>query len=99
MLDKHDVYWRRKLELDEKAMDPKRYKNRGGTLLKEEKERNGLTKKLRDMELELLEFARVFEEQNNKPFLSWGRSIPDILERTRKEYEIVSRNQCSKLQN
>ncbi|KRT78624.1 hypothetical protein AMK59_7863, partial [Oryctes borbonicus] len=81
-LEKREEYWKRKTELEERENDPNRYKNRGGTLLKEEKERNGLTKKLREMDLELLEIARGYEEQNNRPFLSWGRTIPDIIEKT-----------------
>lgn len=90
MLERREEYWKRKIELEEKESDPNRYKNRGGTLLKEEKERNGLTKKLRDMELELLEIATRFEETYNKPLMSWGRTIPDIIESTREDYENVS---------
>ncbi|GJQ79822.1 hypothetical protein Trydic_g23287 [Trypoxylus dichotomus] len=95
MLERREEYWKRKTELEDRENDPNRYKNRGGTLLKEEKERNGLTKKLREMELVLLEAAKAFEEENNRPFLSWGRTIPDIIEKTREDYEITKKQQLS----
>ncbi|KAI4454854.1 biotinidase-related [Holotrichia oblita] len=90
MLERREEYWKRLTELEDRENDPNRYKNRGGTLLKEEKERNGLTKKLREMEIVLLDIAVKFEEEYNKPFLSWGQSIPDIIEKTREDYENVS---------
>ncbi|KRT85574.1 hypothetical protein AMK59_1719, partial [Oryctes borbonicus] len=95
MLEKREEYWKRKTVLEERESDPYRYKNRGGTLLKEEKERNGLTKKLRGMDLELLGIARRYEEQNNKPFMSWGRTIPDIIKKTREEYEMSKKQHLS----
>ncbi|KAK9711087.1 Transposase IS4 [Popillia japonica] len=87
MLERREEYLKRLTELEDRENDLNHYKNRGGTVLKEEKERNGLKKKLREMELVLLDIAVKFEEEHNRPFLSWGRSIPDIIEKTREDYE------------
>jgi Ase1/PRC1/MAP65 family protein len=73
--------WSQMELLQNKEADPKRYNNRGGQLLKEEKERKMITLKLPKIEKKLVEMAEKFEEENNRPFTVHGVRVQDIIER------------------
>lgn len=73
--------WNQMESLQNKESDPKRYNNRGGQLLREEKERKMITMKLPKIEAKLLEMVGKYEEENRRPFTMYGDRINDIIER------------------
>ncbi|KAM9853918.1 protein regulator of cytokinesis 1-like [Aulostomus maculatus] len=61
--------WTLYLELDKKANDPSRFTNRGGNLLKEEKQRTDLQKSLPKLEKSLKAQIDDWEQEHGKEFL------------------------------
>nr|XP_060611436.1 protein regulator of cytokinesis 1 [Anolis sagrei ordinatus] len=61
--------WRHFQELERKALDPSRFTNRGGNLLKEEKLRVKLQKTLPKLEAELQDRVERWEQEHREPFL------------------------------
>ena len=80
------------LILEEKANEPGRYNNRGGALLKEEKKRKQIEKKLPGLESNLKNLAALFEEKNGKPFSYYGQSLEDFFEKQWNEYLMEKEN-------
>lgn len=68
------------IALEAKGHEPGRYNNRGGQLLKEEKERKTIANKLPKIETQLLELVAEFERVNNKKFLVCGQDINELIE-------------------
>lgn len=89
LLEKRQELWERKIKLED-CQGKDRFKNRGGQLLKEEKERNVVTRNLSKVEEELIDLLIVYETQHETPFLSWGKPVKDILIETHEEREQVS---------
>ncbi|CAG9818665.1 unnamed protein product [Phaedon cochleariae] len=79
LLNEHSKAWFKLIEFEESAVDPKRFKNRGGQLLKEEKERNALIKKIPKIESTLQEKANKYEQQNGTPFRTNGVTIKEYI--------------------
>ncbi|XP_032873090.1 protein regulator of cytokinesis 1-like isoform X1 [Amblyraja radiata] len=71
--EKWERWWKLFLEFEKKASDPNRYANRGGTLLKEEKERTQLQKKLPKLEEELKLNILKWETEQSGPFMINGQ--------------------------
>nr|XP_017002379.2 LOW QUALITY PROTEIN: protein regulator of cytokinesis 1 [Drosophila takahashii] len=69
--------WARMEALEAKASEPNRFNNRGGQLLKEEKERKAITSKLPKIEQQITELVQAYESQENTPFLVHGENILD----------------------
>ncbi|KAG9260806.1 protein regulator of cytokinesis 1 isoform X1 [Astyanax mexicanus] len=67
--------WRLFLELEKKATDPSRFTNRGGNLLKEEKQRTDLLKSLPKLEKKLKLQVEQWEEQQGREFLVGGQKF------------------------
>ncbi|KAH8419695.1 hypothetical protein KR009_001114, partial [Drosophila setifemur] len=67
--------WTRMVALEAKASEPNRFNNRGGQLLKEEKERKAITSKLPKIEQQITELVQAYEAQENAPFLVHGENI------------------------
>ncbi|KAH8287110.1 hypothetical protein KR054_003241 [Drosophila jambulina] len=61
--------------LDAKANEPNRFKNRGGQLLKEERERKVISVKLPKIEQQITELVNAYVSQANTPFLVFGEDI------------------------
>ncbi|XP_073320669.1 protein regulator of cytokinesis 1b [Pagrus major] len=61
--------WTRFLELEKKATDPTRFTNRGGNLLKEEKQRSELHKSLPKLEKKLKAQIDAWEAEQGREFL------------------------------
>lgn len=76
--------WSRMEALEAKASEPNRFNNRGGQLLKEEKERKAITSKLPKIEQQITELVQAYEAQENTPFLVHGENI---LERMAADWE------------
>ncbi|KAG5673263.1 hypothetical protein PVAND_003326 [Polypedilum vanderplanki] len=81
LIEERQALWDQMELLQNKEQDPKRYANRGGQLLKEEKERKMISIKLPKIEAKLLEMAEEFERENNQPFKIFGITVQDIIER------------------
>ncbi|XP_017002312.3 protein regulator of cytokinesis 1 [Drosophila takahashii] len=76
--------WARMEALEAKANDPNRFNNRGGQLLKEEKERKAMSTRLPKVDQQITELVKVYEVQENTPFLVNG---VDILESMAADWE------------
>ncbi|XP_010881714.2 protein regulator of cytokinesis 1 isoform X1 [Esox lucius] len=91
--------WTLFLELEKKATDPSRFNNRGGNLLKEEKQRADLQKSLRKLEKSLKVQIDAWEEAQNREFLVNGQKFLQYVEaqwevlRLEKEREKIDRQQ------
>lgn len=69
---------------------PDRYKNRGGQLLKEEKERNRLKKLIPILEENLVMLTTDFYNNNGKPFLTWGETVEHYIHSLHEAQKAVS---------
>ncbi|XP_043100947.1 protein regulator of cytokinesis 1b isoform X4 [Puntigrus tetrazona] len=67
--------WRLFLELEEKAKDPTRFTNRGGNLLKEEKQRADLVKGLPKLEKKLKAEIEQWEHEQDREFQVNGQKF------------------------
>ncbi|KAH8235566.1 hypothetical protein KR032_002494 [Drosophila birchii] len=76
--------WARMEALEAKASEPNRFNNRGGQLLKEERERKAITSKLPKIEQQITELVQAYEAKENAPFLVHG---DNILERMAADWE------------
>uniref|UniRef100_UPI0037E892DF protein regulator of cytokinesis 1b isoform X1 n=1 Tax=Semicossyphus pulcher TaxID=241346 RepID=UPI0037E892DF len=72
--------WRLFLELEKKATDPTRFTNRGGNLLKEEKQRSDLHKSLPKLEKKLKAQIDVWESEQGREFLVSGQKFLQYVE-------------------
>lgn len=80
------------LDLEQKATDCNRYKNRGGQLLKEEKERNKLSKKIPIIENQLEQLSEQYFTDNGKPFLTFGRTVTEYIRELHDKRDNVSKS-------
>ncbi|KAM9311904.1 protein regulator of cytokinesis 1 [Gastrophryne carolinensis] len=76
---KWEENWHLFLELDKKATDPNRFNNRGGNLLKEEKQRAKLQKMLPKLEEELRVRIAGWEEEQLQEFFVGGKKFMDYV--------------------
>ncbi|KAM9367032.1 protein regulator of cytokinesis 1b [Symphorus nematophorus] len=72
--------WRLFLELEKKATDPARFTNRGGNLLKEEKQRTELHKNLPKLEKKLKAQIDAWEGEQGREFLVNGQKFLQYVE-------------------
>ncbi|XP_056269270.1 protein regulator of cytokinesis 1b isoform X2 [Pseudoliparis swirei] len=72
--------WRLYLELEKKATDPSRFTNRGGNLLKEEKQRTELHKSLPKLEKKLKAQIDAWESEQGAEFLVGGQKFLQYVE-------------------
>lgn len=88
-----NILWDRMAALEAKASEPGRYNNRGGQLLKEEKERKTIATKLPKIEQQISDLVREYEEREHNPFLVYGENIIEFMakqwERKRKNKEQI----------
>lgn len=88
-----NILWDRMNALEAKASEPGRYNNRGGQLLKEEKERKTIATKLPKIEQQICELVRQYEEREHAPFLVYGENIIDVMaaqwDQKRREKELL----------
>ncbi|KAM3877324.1 protein regulator of cytokinesis 1b [Diretmus argenteus] len=89
--------WRLYQELEKKATDPARFANRGGNLLKEEKQRSELHKSLPKLEKKLKAQIDAWEAEQGREFLVNGQKFLQYVEeqwellRVEKEREKLER--------
>uniref|UniRef100_A0A7N6FBA4 Protein regulator of cytokinesis 1b n=1 Tax=Anabas testudineus TaxID=64144 RepID=A0A7N6FBA4_ANATE len=90
--------WRLYQELEKKASDPARFTNRGGNLLKEEKQRSDLQKSLPKLEKKLKAQIDAWESEQGREFQVNGQKFLQYVEeqwelhRTEKEKEKLERH-------
>ncbi|KAM4747141.1 protein regulator of cytokinesis 1 [Rhinophrynus dorsalis] len=78
-VQKWEENWHLFLEFDKKATDPNRFTNRGGNLLKEEKQRAKLQKMLPKLEEELRVRIAVWEQEQEQEFFVNGKKFMDYV--------------------
>ncbi|XP_037548134.1 protein regulator of cytokinesis 1b [Nematolebias whitei] len=74
-VNKWEESWRLYLDLEKKATDPTRFTNRGGNLLKEEKQRSELQKNLPKLEKKLKDQIDAWEKEEGREFLVNGQKF------------------------
>uniref|UniRef100_A0A674NWP9 Protein regulator of cytokinesis 1b n=1 Tax=Takifugu rubripes TaxID=31033 RepID=A0A674NWP9_TAKRU len=80
--------WRHFQELEKKATDPTRFTNRGGNLLKEEKQRSELQKHLPKLEKKLKSEIEAWEGEHGREFLVNGQKFLQYVEEQWELYQI-----------
>lgn len=78
-VQKWEENWHLFLEFDKKATDPNRFTNRGGNLLKEEKQRAKLQKMLPKLEEELGVRIAAWQEEQGQEFSVNGKKFLDYV--------------------
>ncbi|XP_062357104.1 protein regulator of cytokinesis 1 isoform X3 [Cinclus cinclus] len=78
-VQKWEENWKLFLELESKAADPSRFTNRGGSLLKEEKQRAKLQKTLSKLQEELERKVQAWEQEFKGAFLVKGQQFMEYV--------------------
>ncbi|KAM5292892.1 protein regulator of cytokinesis 1 isoform 3-T3 [Ctenodactylus gundi] len=78
-VQKWEESWRLFLDFERKASDPSRFTNRGGNLLKEEKQRAKLQKTLPKLEEELKARIEMWEQEQSKEFMVNGQKFMEYV--------------------
>ncbi|XP_068814519.1 protein regulator of cytokinesis 1 isoform X1 [Struthio camelus] len=78
-VQKWEENWKLFLELERKATDPSRFANRGGNLLKEEKQRAKLQKTLSKLQEELESRVQAWEQEREEAFLVKGQQFMEYV--------------------
>ncbi|XP_074090155.1 protein regulator of cytokinesis 1 isoform X2 [Macrotis lagotis] len=78
-VQKWEESWKLFLEFERKASDPSRFTNRGGNLLKEEKQRAKLQKTLPKLEEELKARIELWEQEQSKTFVVNGQNFMEYV--------------------
>lgn len=79
LIEERKTLWDQMKSLEKSANNPNRFNNRGGQLLKEEKERKTISSKLPKIEKELKELVQAYEKMNLKKFTMFGESVEDVI--------------------
>ncbi|XP_048477450.1 protein regulator of cytokinesis 1-like isoform X2 [Rhincodon typus] len=87
-IEKWECWWKTFLELEKKASDPNRYVNRGGTLLKEERERCQLQKKIPKLEEEMKLYIEKWETEQGCSFLVNGQKFATYIANQWEEHRL-----------
>ncbi|KAM4766676.1 protein regulator of cytokinesis 1 isoform 2-T2 [Cyanocitta cristata] len=87
-VQKWEENWKLFLELESKANDPGRFTNRGGNLLKEEKQRAKLQKTLSRLQEELERKVQTWEQEFKGAFLVKGQQFMEYVSEQWKLYRL-----------
>ncbi|XP_061303454.1 protein regulator of cytokinesis 1 [Pezoporus flaviventris] len=87
-VQKWEENWKLFLELERKASDPSRFANRGGNLLKEEKQRAKLQKTLSKLQEELQSRVQAWEQEQEEPFLMRGQQFMEYMMEQQQLYHL-----------
>lgn len=83
-IDSWDLF----LDLERKAYDPTRFMNRGGNLLREEKQRTELSKSLTKLERQLKVQISQWESSESRPFLVQGQHFLQFVEQQWNQLQV-----------
>jgi len=86
-IEKRNVMWRKWEEFECRENDPNRFNNRGGGLLKEERQRKTLEKEIPKLEEVILKDITKWEEENEKIFTVYGHTFPDYSNSQKEELQ------------
>ncbi|XP_052750360.1 protein regulator of cytokinesis 1-like [Galleria mellonella] len=86
--------WLKMTELEARASEPGRYHNRGGQLLKEEKERKAIANNLPKIEAQLRELVAEYETKTGNVFTVEGKPLIQLIE---EEWEARKAERHNKL--
>ncbi|XP_042895209.1 protein regulator of cytokinesis 1 [Parasteatoda tepidariorum] len=78
-IEKRNKLWELLKAQDNKVNDPNRFKNRGGNLLKEERERNKLLRTLPTLEQEINEDIEKYEAEKRRKFFYLGEDYRIVI--------------------
>ncbi|KAG5867238.1 hypothetical protein JTB14_015123 [Gonioctena quinquepunctata] len=95
LLNKHSKLWKKLIVLEESATGPDRFNNRGGKLLKEERERNTLAKQIPKLEETLHELAYNFEKHYGYKFRTFGKTIKEYFHNVHADRENARKEKLS----
>lgn len=84
-IEKRRELWDQMILFENKATDPNRFKNRGGNLLQEERQRKLLQKMLPELEEKILVDILNYEKEAEKQFLYFGEKFEDYMKRQWEE--------------
>jgi len=77
----HEELWDKLLYLEDQSNNKERlFKNRGGCLLKEEKERKVIQKRLPTIKSQLIELLNAYKEETGRDFLRFGKPLKAEIE-------------------
>lgn len=93
--EEHKTLWDKLIALEAKENEPGRLNNRGGQLLKEERERKQINSKLPKLRAEITELTLQYEEMHKRKFMIWGKDIEEIIDADYKNRQIVKEQQMS----
>ncbi|XP_074850659.1 protein regulator of cytokinesis 1-like isoform X2 [Carettochelys insculpta] len=85
---KWETTWRQFIELEKKSTNPNRLVNRGGTLLKEERERSKIHKLLTKLGEELKRSIESWEKEQSCNFLIKGQRFLDYMAKQWEEHKL-----------
>jgi len=86
-IEKRAVLWEQMKDLQAKSDDPNRFVNRGGVLLKSQKEMNYVNKALPKCEEKLKFLTKMFEKENRRRLLLCGKPILEKIEEDWRDYK------------
>ncbi|XP_040825423.1 protein regulator of cytokinesis 1 isoform X5 [Ochotona curzoniae] len=81
--------WELFLEFERKASDPSRFTNRGGNLLKEEKQRVKLQKTLPKLEEDLKARIEMWEQEHSMAFMVNGQKFVEYMAEQQETYRLA----------
>lgn len=108
LFEKYEDYrnlWERLIDLEAKENDPNRFTNRGGKLLKEERDRKLINVNLPKVQNEILELASEYEQLTRKKFTVFGVSIEEAIatdyaqRKHQKNKQLSARKACKEQQS
>lgn len=95
-IEEHRTLWQRLLALEAKEKEPGRYKNRGGQLLIEEKERRAIATKVPKILAEITGLVEAYSERNpTRPFTIWGQPVEEHIASMHEERTANKEQQMS----
>lgn len=81
LMERRQKLWEKMIALESKANDRNRlFDNRGGQLLREERERKVIQKELPKIEEEISHLVQSYEERNHEPFLFYDQKLSSLIE-------------------
>lgn len=87
--------WDRAIALEARETDPNRYKNRGGNLLLEEKERRSVAQRLAKLRSELERLASEYEAEKRRPFTIDGHHMIESIDELYASRRLAKEQQMS----
>ncbi|XP_074603070.1 protein regulator of cytokinesis 1-like [Brevipalpus obovatus] len=95
-LEKWQIAWSKLLDLQEECNNPNRFNNRGGVLLKQEKEKKRLQKELTRAEKDITELSKQWCLENGGFFMVEGLCVNDYIDAQKRYHQGCKENEKKK---